>query len=103
VSWTRSRRSRKTAIPCDYAIPALGSTPDANKINVNYIAPSGNELFLYVGARARLLVRRNKRLVLRQRHGAPKVILCPQTCDKVKSTDQGRIDVVFGCDRISVK
>jgi hypothetical protein len=94
---------RKTAIPCDYAIPALGSTPDPNKINVNYIAPSGNELFLYVGSALDCSKAEETGWYFDNATAPTKVILCPKTCDKVKSSDQGRIDVVFGCDRVSVK
>lgn len=94
---------RRTAIPCDYDIPSLGSAPDPNKINVNFVRSSGEELFLYVGNAADCAKAETNGWYFDDANAPKKVILCPKTCEKVKSVDDGKIDVVFGCDRITIR
>ncbi len=94
---------RKTAIPCDYDIPALGSKPDPNKVNVSYVTPGGPETFFYTGNAAECAKAELNGWYFDDAAAPTKVILCPKTCEKVKSSDQGKIDVIFGCDRIQVK
>ncbi len=94
---------RKTAIPCDYNIPALNGTPDPSKINVNYVTSKGPEVFLYVATAADCSKAETNGWYFDDANAPKKVVLCPKTCEKVKSTDDGKIDVVFGCDRIGIK
>jgi hypothetical protein len=94
---------RKTAIPCDYNIPALNGPPDPSKINVNYVTPTGPTLFLYVATAADCAKAEENGWYFDDPNAPTKVVLCPKTCEKVKSTDDGKIDVVFGCDRQGIK
>lgn len=94
---------RKTAIPCDYNIPSLNGTPDANKININYVTPAGPTVFLYVATAADCSKAEENGWYFDDANAPKKIVLCPKTCEKVKSTDNGKVDVVFGCDRIGIK
>lgn len=95
---------RKQAIPCDYNIPSLGGTPDPNKINVNYVtAANQSTTFIYVATAADCGKAPGKGWYFDDPNAPSKVVLCPDACTDVKASDDGRIDVVFGCDRVGIK
>lgn len=94
---------RRQAIPCDYAIPSLGSAPDPAKININYVDAAGQSVFLYVGTAADCVKAEENGWYFDDPNAPNKVVLCPKTCEKVKSNDNAKIDVVFGCDRVGIK
>lgn len=94
---------RKTAIPCDYAIPALNAPPDPSKININYVTNAGPQVFLYVGTAADCAKAEENGWYFDNDAAPTKIILCPKTCERVKSSDEGKVEVVFGCERQGIK
>lgn len=97
---------RKQAIPCDYTIPKFnGVTPDPSKINVTFTPAPGapQQLFLYADTPGKCDAAKPGGWYLDNPAQPTKVILCPNTCAAVKGTEDGRVDVVYGCARVEVR
>lgn len=94
----------KTAIPCDYDIPAPGSGDiDPQKVNVTYTPSSGGtETFGFVGGADQCAKAPEAGYSFDDPATPTKVVLCPSTCDRVKADDVGEVNVVFGCARKNV-
>ncbi len=91
---------RKQSIPCDYDIPTTAGAVDPKKVNVTFTNADGtSELFLYTGSDAGCVSAPTSGWYFDNEAAPTKVIFCGQSCDRVKSDDKGRVDVVFGCDR----
>jgi Mg-chelatase subunit ChlD len=93
---------RGTALPCDYNLPIPESgTPDYNKVNVEYTNPTGQKVVLpYVKSAANCGTTGGWYYDADPATGAKptKIILCSNTCDKLKSAaGQGSVEVVQGC------
>ncbi len=90
---------RKTALACEYPIPATpdGSPLDYGKVNVLYSYDNQQDLFRYVGNVGNCSFASDHGWYYDDADMPTKVILCDQTCDRVQSSDNGEIDVQFGC------
>ena len=93
---------RGQSIPCDYAVPTSGIDP--TKANVTY-APAGAaaETLLFVGSETDCSKAPSNGWYFDDEANPTKVILCPAACEAVKKDDRGRIDVVYGCPRVSIR
>lgn len=93
---------RRTAIPCDYAIPS--GDINVNETNVTYTTPSGTRQLSYTTNEAGCAKATNGEGWYFDDVAKPKkVILCTTVCNVVKADDQGSVDLVFGCPRNDVK
>ncbi|MBX3230156.1 MAG: VWA domain-containing protein [Labilithrix sp.] len=93
---------RRTAIPCDFDIPAGDLNP--KETNVTYTTPSGTRQMLYTANEAGCAKAPQGEGWYFDNEAAPKkVILCKAVCDVVKADDTGSVDLVFGCPRTDVK
>lgn len=93
---------RKTAISCDYPLPA-GQT-DISQVNVQFTNGNTQSIFFYAADAAQCALAGDHGWTVDNPAAPTKVVLCPDTCTRVKAADEGgRIDVVFGCPRIDVK
>jgi len=90
---------RKVAMPCSFAIPASSSSQSisVDAVNVCYAA---------AGAEAETIPQASQTEGCDSGQGwhyddpsdPSEIILCPDSCAKAQSHDEGRIDVVFGCE-----
>jgi hypothetical protein len=95
--------ARKSAIPCDFAIPA-GSQVDPTETNVEYApAAAAPQEFVFVGDSSGCSKAPMNGWYFDDPNTPTKVILCGAACDMVKADDRGQINVVFGCPRIDVR
>jgi hypothetical protein len=95
--------ARRTAIPCDFAIPS-DTHVDPAETNVVY-APSGapQQQFVFVGDASSCSQAATNGWYFDDANMPTKVILCGGACDMVKDDDRGQVNVVFGCPRIDVR
>ena len=95
--------ARRTAIPCDYAIP-LGGSIDPATTNVVY-APDGApaQQFVFVGDATGCSQATTNGWYFDDPTTPTKVILCGGACDMLKADDRGQVNVVFGCPRVDVR
>jgi len=83
-------------LSCEFVVPAPkdGGTIDPNKVNVSFTPKGGS---------AQEVLQDNNQPCGQGADGwqwdatKTKVLLCGPTCDKVKSDDGGKIDIVVGC------
>jgi hypothetical protein len=95
--------ARRTAIPCDFAIPS-DSNVDPNQTNVVYMpAASPAQQFVFVGDASSCAQAPMNGWYFDDPTTPTKVILCGGACDMVKADDRGQVNVVFGCPRIDVR
>jgi hypothetical protein len=92
---------RKQAIPCDYALPDLGAGFDVDKINVEFTPNAGaaTQVFDFVATADMCTTSPTKGWYFDNPVNPTKLSLCPMTCDAVKASDSGRVDVLYGCKR----
>ncbi|MEY4581910.1 MAG: hypothetical protein RL701_6613 [Pseudomonadota bacterium] len=92
---------RSGSIACEYKVPEppQNSSLDYDRVNVALIEGKKSSNFLYVGDASRC-----DRTTLGWHYdvapsqGTPtKIVVCPQGCDALKTTDQGRVEVRVGC------
>ncbi|HMJ15885.1 MAG TPA: hypothetical protein VK524_30925, partial [Polyangiaceae bacterium] len=95
---------RRRSLACEYAIP----TPSTGEINYNAVnvrftqAGREPETFFYV-ADAAACANETRSAWHYDNAAAPtKIVLCPETCSRVSSATDARIDTVFGCKRNDV-
>ncbi len=95
--------ARRTAIPCDFAIPP-DNTVDPAQTNVVY-QPAGapQQQFVFVGDATGCSQASTNGWYFDDPSAPTKVILCGGACDMVKADDRGQVNVVFGCPRIDVR
>jgi hypothetical protein len=95
--------ARRTAIPCDFAIPS-DTAIDPNETNVNYDpASGGQQAFVFVGDATDCTKAPTNGWYFDNPSQPTKVILCDMACDMVKADDRGQVNVVFGCPRVDVR
>ncbi len=95
---------RKTAIPCDYDIPA--GAIDVLQTNVTYTTKEGGvRQMVYVKDAAGCGLAANGEGWYFDNEADPKkVIICQTVCDVLKAKDDGAsVDLVFGCPRNDVR
>ncbi len=93
---------RRTAIPCDYDIPA--GTIDPKSTNVTYTSGGKVTSLFFVGNEAGCAKATNGEGWYFDDEAAPKkVVLCAALCSSVKNDDEGSVDLVFGCPRKEIK
>jgi hypothetical protein len=93
---------RVTALPCSYAIPIpQAGTINFSKVNVAYKNPDGSikTAFVNVGSPAGCLAGRAG-WYYDNPSKPTQVVLCANSCDEVKATHTGRVDVLYGCDTV---
>lgn len=95
--------ARRTAIPCDFAIPP-DSVVDPSQTNVVY-QPAGaaQQQFVFVDDATGCSQAAMNGWYFDDPSAPTKVILCGGACDMVKADDRGQVNVVFGCPRIDVR
>jgi hypothetical protein len=95
--------ARRTAIPCDFAIPQDDGI-DPSETNVVY-APVGapQQQFVFVGDSTGCAQASTDGWYFDDPTTPTKVILCDAACDMVKADDRGQVNVVFGCPRLDVR
>jgi hypothetical protein len=94
--------ARKSAIPCDFAIPA--GNVDPAETNVEYVPGTGADLtFVFVGDSTGCSKAPDNGWYFDAPTKPTKVSLCQAACDTVKADDLGQVNVVFGCPRIEAR
>jgi hypothetical protein len=95
--------ARKSAIPCDFAIPADSDIVPA-ETNVQYV-PAGATAqdFVFVGDSTSCSKAPTNGWYFDDPAHPTKVILCDAACDMVKADDRGQVNVVFGCPRVEAR
>ena len=95
--------ARRTAIPCDFAIP-MDTAVDPANTNVVYAPASAPEQqFVFVTNAAGCSQAPTNGWYFDDPTTPTKVILCDAACDLVKADDRGQVNVVFGCPRVDVR
>jgi hypothetical protein len=89
------------SLGCDYQIPAApsGGLIDFGKVNVHYGSATVSEDIPYVGSVDRCdPMRGGWYYDVPPASAAPtRIITCAATCSRLRTTEMGRVDVVFGC------
>jgi hypothetical protein len=95
--------ARRTAIPCNFAIPP-DSGIDPTQTNVVY-APAGapQQQFVFVNDATGCSQAPTNGWYFDDPMTPTQVILCGGACDMVKADDRGQVNVVFGCPRVDVR
>lgn len=92
---------RTQSLSCDYAIPVPQSgTLDLQAVNVSLVEGSSRETLLYVADSSDCSAAADKGWHFDSATSPSKIVLCPETCDRVSSTVSGEVDVIFGCTRV---
>lgn len=81
------------AVECTYNLPdpPAGQTLDLMRVNVTYTGSSGTEEVLGYNGEA------NCTTGWQYTNNNTQIVLCGNTCDKVKADTRAKIDVAFGC------
>jgi hypothetical protein len=92
---------RSGSIACEYKVPEapVNSNLDYDRVNVALIEGTKSTNFLYVGDASRCdRASLGWHYDVAPTQGTPtKIVVCPQGCDALKMTDQGRVEVRVGC------
>jgi hypothetical protein len=96
---------RRTALSCDYAIPPPSSGEiDYDAVNVTFREGSGKpDTFYYVGSADDCKLSATGAWYYDDPKKPTKVVLCPQTCERVSAAANGKMAVAFGCKRNDIK
>jgi hypothetical protein len=96
---------RRTALSCDYAIPPPTSGEiDYDAVNVTFREGSGKpDTFYYVGSADDCKLSATGAWYYDDPKKPTKVVLCPQTCERVSAAANGKMAVAFGCKRNDIK
>jgi hypothetical protein len=91
---------RNQTLTCDYTVPPpeKGSL-DFNAVNVSFSDYAGKETLLSV-SQANCDKAGDKGWYYDNPTKPTKVVLCPQTCERVNTSRDGQINFVYGCQRI---
>ena len=95
---------RKSALACDYDIPAPTTGQiDYDAVNVTFSdGSSGSDTFYYVPSAADCELSAKSGWYYDDPSSPKHVVLCPETCQRVSASTDGRMDVAFGCKRQDV-
>jgi hypothetical protein len=92
--------ARRSAIPCDFTIPADSNVEPA-ETNVEYSPANGSRQdFVFVGDATSCSKAPTNGWYFDDAIHPTKVILCGAACDMVKADDRGQVNVVFGCPTV---
>ncbi|MEO8906119.1 MAG: vWA domain-containing protein [Polyangiaceae bacterium] len=96
---------RRTALACDYAIPPPSSGEiDYGAVNVTFREGSAKpETFYYVGTPDDCKLSATGAWYYDDPKLPTKVVLCPQTCERVSAAADGKMAVAFGCKRNDIR
>jgi hypothetical protein len=96
---------RRTALSCDYAIPPPTSGAiDYDAVNVTFREGTAKaETFYYVGTADDCKLSATGAWYYDDPKNPTKVVLCPQTCERVSAASDGKMAVAFGCKRNDIK
>lgn len=91
-----------SGISCEYLIPPNpdGTAFDPTKVNVEYTSGSGNSQTIGNVASAAACTSQVGGWYYDDPQNPTKITLCPSTCSAVQGDQNGRVDVLFGCDTI---
>ncbi len=92
---------RKQAFDCEFQIPmpAQGLMIDYTKVNVSFVTMT-MEPFVYVVNQAGCAKNPTNGWYYDDAMKPTKVVLCDQTCDRIRMSSTGKVEVTFGCDTI---
>jgi Mg-chelatase subunit ChlD len=93
---------RKRALSCEYSIPTVsGNLVIAyERVNVFFITEEGEEFFYNVANKDACQGKPESAWYYDDPDDPQRIVLCPETCDKVQSVAEGAFDVQFGCDTL---
>ncbi|MBK6691118.1 MAG: VWA domain-containing protein [Myxococcales bacterium] len=98
---------RGAALPCDYKLPVPASgKPDYSKVNVQYTSGTGQKTTIFYVADAASCDPTSGGWYYDTKPpaGTPtKVIVCPKTCEGFKADPKAKVDIVQGCETVTVK
>jgi len=92
---------RRIALACEYPIPAPepGLAVDTSRVNVTFTTDQARP-FVYVRNRNGCIAAPTTGWYYDDPNAPTKVILCDDACDVVRTSADGKIDIVFGCQSI---
>ena len=94
---------RQQSVPCEYVIPATsdGGVVDPQRVNVTYVSGAGDSVpFFGVGDEDGCVNAPDAGWYYDDPDAPTKIILCPGTCEVVKTDSAATVHVVFGCETI---
>lgn len=93
---------RQAALQCEFEIPEPeeGKLIIYDQVNVSFTTPTGVEYFANVQTADNCAAAGNSGWYYDNVDMPTRVRLCTQACDKVRLTQNSRIDVIFGCGTI---
>jgi hypothetical protein len=99
------RNIRQKSLGCDYVVPAQSSGAiDYDTVNVDFTEGTRSAAaFYYVDSAGRCDLKPDAGWYYDDAKAPTKVILCPQTCDRVAKAPTARIDIAYGCKRREVR
>jgi hypothetical protein len=89
----------ETALPCEWAIPAQpdGKTFDPNKVNIRWKTASAETTFARVDSADKCEL---NGWHFDSASDPKRLVACPQTCDRIKSEPNAKLDVLLGCQTL---
>jgi hypothetical protein len=92
---------RKQAFDCEFPIPtpAPGLMIDYTKVNVSFVTMT-MEPFVYVVNQAGCAKNPSDGWYYDDPNKPTKVVLCSETCDRIRMSSAGKVEVTFGCDTV---
>jgi hypothetical protein len=96
---------RRSALSCDYAIPPPTSGEiDYDAVNVTFREGAAKaETLYYVGTADDCKLSATGAWYYDDPKMPTKVVLCPQTCERVSAAPDGKLAVAFGCKRNDIR
>lgn len=93
-----------SGIACNFDIPPppMGETFDLNKVNVQYTPGGGAASSLFNVPGGESSCDASGGWYYDDPTTPTEIILCPATCDAVRTDTAGKIDVLFGCDTVGI-
>jgi hypothetical protein len=92
---------RRKALDCEFAIPAPqpGLVNDYSAVNVTFTDQT-SEVLKFVGDESGCAKAAANGWYYDNPQNPTKVVLCEQTCERVRNGTSGEVDVVFGCAQL---
>ncbi len=96
---------RRTSLSCDYPIPPPtdGNPLDLERVNVRFTVGATSTNFLYVGGASTCDREPGRGWYYDDPVSPKKVVLCSDVCEKVRTEQNAKVDVLFGCKRLSAR
>jgi hypothetical protein len=95
---------RRRSLSCEYPIPAPESGEiDFANVNVRYTEEDDDaETLLFVGEEDDCELADDGGWYYDDADSPEKIVLCPETCERVKESASAKIEALFGCKRLDV-